>query len=79
MQRSRQSDAPERFNVHIDVGTLPSQEVKRLNLIYLANAHRYVYASCNNERLQRFLTGNFLGKPAPLRRRDLRPVGDPVV
>ena len=46
----------EPFNVHIDVGTLPSQEVKRLNLICLANAHRYVYASCNNERLQRFLT-----------------------
>jgi hypothetical protein len=69
---------PERFNVHLGGGTLPVQEVKRLNMICIANAHRYVYANYNNEQLQRFLTDKFFGKPAPVRLRDFRPVGDPV-
>jgi hypothetical protein len=59
-------------------GTLPASEVKRLNRICVMNAHRYVYASYNDKRLRTFLARHFIGKPAPERRRDLKPVGDPA-
>ena len=59
---------PGKFNVHIDTGTLPTPEVKRLNLVCIANAHRHVYANYNDKRLRRFLAKTFFGKPGPIRR-----------
>jgi hypothetical protein len=60
----------ETFRTHVDTGTLPAREVKRLNQICVNNAHRYVYASYSDKTLIRFLQNRFFGAPAPMHRRD---------
>jgi hypothetical protein len=69
---------PQAFTAHIDIGTLPEWEVKRLNFLCASNAHRYVYANYSDKALLRFLRNRFVGAAAPVRRRDSRPVGSPV-
>lgn len=54
-------DPRKSYQVHIDMGLLPTAEVKRLNAICLGNAHRYVYANDNSVQLQRFLERKFFG------------------
>jgi hypothetical protein len=71
-------DAPNTFSVHVDVGSVPQFEVKRLNRICTANAHRYVYANYNDKRLGRFLHNNFFGRPGPRPRQDLIALGTPL-
>jgi hypothetical protein len=66
---------PQTFTSHVDIGSLPEAEVKRMNHICVSNAHRYVYANYSDEPLRRFLQNWFFGAPAPVRRRDLRPIG----
>lgn len=56
-------------------GHLPEPEVKRMNHICVSNAHRYVYANYSDKPLRRFLQNRFFGAPAPVRRRDLQPIG----
>lgn len=67
-ERHDMDQPPQKFGTHIDTGTLPVPEVKRLNLICIANAHRYLYSNYSDKRLRRFLTNNFFGKPGPARR-----------
>ena len=50
------------YRVNVQIGTLPTDEVKRLNFICVTNAHRYVYASYNDEALRNFLTNRFFGQ-----------------
>jgi hypothetical protein len=50
------------YQVNVLIGTLPTDEVKRLNSICVTNAHRYVYASYNDGALRNFLTNRFLGQ-----------------
>lgn len=69
---------PQRFASHVATGSLPEFEVKRMNQICVSNAHRYVYANYSDEPLARFLQNRFFGAPAPVRRRDLRPIGSPI-
>ena len=69
---------PSTFPSHIDIGTMPEFEVKRMNHLCVINAHRYVYASYSDKTLLRFLQNRFFGFPAPVRRRDLRPIGSPI-
>ena len=68
----------ELFGTHVDIGTMPEWEVKRMNHLCISNAHRYVYANYCDRVLLRFLQNRFFGAPAPVRRRDLRPIGSPV-
>jgi Protein of unknown function (DUF4238) len=68
---------PQTFTSHVDIGSLPEAEVKRMNHICVSNAHRYVYANYSDEPLRRFLQDRFFGAPAPVRRRDLQPIGSP--
>ncbi len=68
---------PENFTSHIDIGSLPETEVKRMNHICVSNAHRYVYANYSGKSLLRFLKNRFFGAPAPVRTRDLKPIGSP--
>lgn len=74
----RSQKPSETFGTHIDIGTLPVDEVKRLNHICVSNAHRYVYANYCDKALLTVLRNHFFGAPAPVRRRDLRPIGSPV-
>jgi len=74
----RAERVPGTFVSHVDGGTLPELEVKRLNQICISNAHRYVYASYSDKPLLRFLQNRFFGSPAPVRSRDLQPIGSPV-
>jgi hypothetical protein len=69
---------PQTFSSHVDIGSLPESEVKRMNHICVNNAHRYVYASYLDKSLLQFLEDWFFGAPAPVRLRDLRPIGSPV-
>jgi hypothetical protein len=57
---------------------MPEWEVRRMNQLCVINAHRYVYAGYSAKPLLRFLQNRFFGFPAPVRRRDLRPIGSPV-
>jgi hypothetical protein len=66
---------PQTFRSHVDIGSLPDAEVKRMNHICVSNAHRYVYANYSDKPLLRFLQNRFFGAPAPVRRRDLQPIG----
>lgn len=68
----------ETFTSHVDIGAMPEWEVKRMNHICVSNAHRYVYASYSDKTLLRFLENWFFGAPAPIRRRDFRPIGSPI-
>ena len=63
---------PQKFASHVDIGSLPESEVKRMNQICVSNAHRYVYANYSDKPLTRFLQKRFFGTPAPVRR---RPIG----
>jgi hypothetical protein len=74
-QLDRQSET---FTSHVDIGGKPESEVKRMNHICVSNAHRYVYASYSDKPLLRFLQNRFFGAPAPVRQRDLRPIGSPM-
>ncbi len=67
-----------KFRSHVDVGILPHREVKRLNALCVTNAHRYVYANYCGKPLLTFLRNRFFGKPAPVRARDLKPIGSPI-
>ena len=69
---------PQKFELHVDIGSLPGFEVKRMNEICVSNAHRYVYANYSDKPLARFLQNRFFGAPAPVRRRDLQPIGSPI-
>ncbi len=71
----RHDRQPETFTSHVGVGALPVSEVQHLNNICISNAHRYVYASYCDQALLRFLQDRFFGAAAPVRRRDLRPIG----
>jgi hypothetical protein len=66
------------FTSHVDIGSMPESEVKRMNHICVSNAHQYVYANYSDKRLHRFLQNRFFGAAAPVRRRDLRPIGSPI-
>jgi hypothetical protein len=66
------------FTSHIDIGSMPEWEVKRMNHLCLINAHRYVYANYADKALLRFLQNRSVGFSAPVRRRDLQPIGSPV-
>lgn len=68
----------ETFTSHVDIGAMPESEVKRMNNICVSNAHQYVYASYSDKPLLRFLQNRFFGAPAPVRQRDLRPIGSPI-
>jgi hypothetical protein len=70
---------PEKFITHVDIGSLPEPEVKRMNQICVSHAHRYVYANYFDKSLLRFLQNRFFGLPAPVRTRDLQPIGSPIV
>jgi Protein of unknown function (DUF4238) len=61
---------PQAFRAHIGIGGLPENEVKRLNLLCVSNAQRYIYANYCDKALLRFLTNRFIGAAAPVRRRD---------
>ena len=52
------------YRVNVLIGTMPTHEVKRVNLICVTNAHRYVYANYNDEALRTFLANRFFGQPA---------------
>jgi hypothetical protein len=69
---------PQKFVSHVDIGSLPGFEVKRMNQICVSNAHRYIYASYSDKPLARFLQNRFFGAAAPVRRRDLQPIGSPI-
>jgi hypothetical protein len=69
---------PENFALHVGTGSLPEAEVKRMNLISVSNADRYLYANYSDRPLLRFLQNRFFGAPAPVRRRDLRSIGSPI-
>lgn len=69
---------PENFTSHVEIGGMPEWEVERMNYICVSNAHRYVYANYCDQSLLRFLEDRFFGAAAPVRRRDLRPIGSPV-
>jgi Protein of unknown function (DUF4238) len=75
---ARADRKPETFTSHVDIGSLPEPEVRRMNHICVSNAHRYVYASYSDKPLLRFLQNRFFGAPAPVRQRDLRPIGSPI-
>jgi hypothetical protein len=64
--------------IRITGGALTADQVRRFNLVTIANADRYLYANYNNARLQRFLTSRFVGAPAPVRREDRNPFGSPL-
>ena len=67
----------ESFRTHVDLGSIADREVKRLNILCVSNAHRYVYANYCGKPLLRFLQNRFFGKPVPVRARDLPPIGSP--
>ncbi len=67
----------EKFRSNLDFGSIPDGEVKRLNALCVSNAHRYVYANNCGKPLLTFLRNRFFGKPAPVRARDLQPIGSP--
>jgi len=75
---ARADQRSEVFTSHVDIGTMPDWEVKRMNHLCVSNAHRYVYASYSDKALLRFLQNRFFGAAAPVRRRDLRPIGSPI-
>lgn len=50
---------PETFRPHVDIGGLPEPEVKFLNQICVANAHRHIYAGYRDKPLLRFLENRF--------------------
>ena len=75
---ARADRTPETFTSHVDIGTMPESEVKRMNHLCISNAHRYVYANYCDKALLRFLQNRFFGAPAPVRRRDGRAIGSPV-
>ena len=68
----------ELFGTHVDIGAMPEWEVKRMNHLSVINAHRYVYANYCDKVLLQFLHDRFFGAVAPVRRRDLRPIGSPI-
>jgi hypothetical protein len=68
----------ETFTSHVDIGSMPQSDVKRMNHTCVSNAHRYVYANFSNKALLRFLQNRFFGAPAPARQRDLQPIGSPT-
>ena len=70
---------PKAFTTHVGTGGLPKSEAVLVNQVCSSNADRYVYASYCDEPLLRFLHNHFVGVPAPVRTRDLRPIGSPVV
>jgi hypothetical protein len=75
---SRAERPSETFVSHVDFGSLPEREVKRLNLLCVSSAHRYVYANYCDKPLLNFLHNRFFGARAPVRARDLQPIGSPV-
>jgi hypothetical protein len=77
-EAARAERQSETFTTHVDIGTLPEWEVKRMNRLCISNAHRYVYASYSDRALLRFLSNRFFGAAAPVRRRDFRPIGSSI-
>lgn len=66
------------FDLNIVAGVLTNDQVKRANLLTIANADRCVYSSYRDDVLLRFLHKRFIGQSSPVRRRDLRPFGSPA-
>ena len=56
---------PQTFRTHVDTGTTSVSEVRRLNHVCVANAHRYVYSNYDSDALRQFLAVTFIGKSAP--------------
>jgi len=65
----------ETFVSHVDFGSLPEFEVKRLNRLCLFNAHKYVYANYRDKRLLKFLENRFFGAAATVMAPSLGPSG----
>ena len=59
----------------LDRRTMPPAEVRQLNMACVTNAERHVYSNTDNIGLRDFLVQFFIGKPAPVRRRDGKPPG----
>lgn len=67
-----------RIHSSIKVEVLPASEIKRMNQMCLANADRYVYSGYKDKTLLKLLDARFFGHPAPVRPRDLKPIGSPL-
>jgi len=65
------------FATRIAYTQLTPPEVKRFNNVCISNANNYIYANYCDGTVLRFLQNRFFGAPAPVRRRDLRPIGSP--
>lgn len=55
-----QERLPASFKTHVDCGTLPEAEVRRLNQVCVANAHKYVYSNECSAELGQFLRNTSL-------------------
>jgi hypothetical protein len=82
--KSITADTPEKegsftrgYELSIRAADLSLLGVVRHNQVTVSNADKYCYASCNDERLHRFMLDQFIHRPAPVRRFDRRPIGSP--
>jgi hypothetical protein len=65
------------YELSIRAADLTLLDVVRHNQVTVSNADRYCYASCNDQRLRRFMLDQFIHSPPPVRRFDRRPIGGP--
>jgi hypothetical protein len=66
------------YDLSIQSAELALIDVLRHNQVTLSNAERYAYTNTKDERLHEFVKEQFIHRPAPLRRFDLKPIGTPV-
>ena len=65
------------YDLSVVCADLMVEGVVRHNKVTVANADRYAYACCNEDRLKAFMTDCFIHRPAPVRRDDRLPIGSP--
>lgn len=75
---NREASFLQEFDLNIVEGKLDATQVKRANLLMVGNADKCVYSNSNDEALGRFLKRRFIGRIAPVRRRDRCPFGSPI-